>query len=207
MTPNSVLHRARLAFALPLALVFVFLLACLLPARAAVYDAELSPELLHGPDLCAHAACRDVLPQATRFSPRKGAPRYVEGYAAAKDGGAEQVVGYVFLSTDVVDIPAYSGKPIVTLIGMDRQGIITGVRVLKHSEPILLAGIPESTLLDFIGQYVGLRGDAKRRGQMALAGAGRAEEVHHLAAANEAQLRQGEDAVAVERGLEGKVKA
>jgi DNA-binding CsgD family transcriptional regulator len=35
------------------------------------------------------------------------------------------------------------------------------VRVLKHSEPILLAGIPESTLLKFIAQYVGKPGDAK----------------------------------------------
>ncbi|UUZ50615.1 hypothetical protein LP420_13010 [Massilia sp. B-10] len=35
------------------------------------------------------------------------------------------------------------------------------MRVLKHSEPILLAGIPESTLLQFIAQYTGKRGDAK----------------------------------------------
>src|SRR3954451_24260898 len=42
---------------------------------------------------------------------------------------------------------------------------------------------------------------------MALAGAGLAEEVHDLVAANEVQLRQGEDPVAVERGLEGEVEA
>ena len=128
------------------------------PARATIYDAELPPELLHGPDLCAYAPCKDVLPQAVRFSQRKGAPSYVEAYGPGKDA---PLLGYVFLSTDVVDIPAYSGKPVITLIGMDRQGIITGVRVLKHSEPILLAGIPESALLKFIGQYVGLKGDAK----------------------------------------------
>lgn len=144
-------------FIMPLLLL---LLALLAPARASIYDAELSQQLLHGPDLCAQAPCREVMPQAHRFSLRKGRPSYVEaiGRDAAK---AEQVVGYVFLSTDVVDIPAYSGKPIVTLIGMDTQGIISGVRVLKHSEPILLAGIPESTLLKFIAQYVGKRGDAK----------------------------------------------
>ena len=130
------------------------------PARATVYDAELSQQLLHGPDLCAQAPCRDVMPQATRFSVRKGRPSYVDAFGAGPDK-VERLVGYVFLSTDVVDIPAYSGKPIVTLIGMDTTGIITGVRVLKHSEPILLAGIPESTLLKFIAQYVGKRGDAK----------------------------------------------
>lgn len=65
------------------------------------------------------------------------------------------VVGYVFLSTDIVDIPAYSGKPVVTLIGMDTSGKITGVKVLQHSEPILLVGIPEKKLLEFVKQYVG----------------------------------------------------
>ena len=130
------------------------------PARATVYDAELSQQLLHGANLCAEAPCRAVMPQATRFSVRKGRPSYVEAFGAGPDK-VERVLGYVFLSTDVVDIPAYSGKPIVTLIGMDTAGIITGVRVLKHSEPILLAGIPESTLLKFIAQYVGKRGDAK----------------------------------------------
>jgi NosR/NirI family nitrous oxide reductase transcriptional regulator len=144
---------------------WLFLLALLSllgagPARAKIYDAELSQELLHGPDLCAQAPCRDVMPRAQRFSLRKGRPSYVEAYASGPDK-VEHVVGYVFLSTDVVDIPAYSGKPIVTLIGMGTDGIISGVRVLKHSEPILLAGIPESTLLKFIAQYTGKRGDAK----------------------------------------------
>ena len=143
-----------------------FVLCCLLllswfaPARASVYDVELSQQLLHGPDLCAQAPCADVMPQAQRFSLRKGRPSYVEAFGRDA-AGADKLLGYVFLSTDVVDIPAYSGKPIITLIGMDTAGIITGVRVLKHSEPILLAGIPESTLLKFIAQYVGKPGDAK----------------------------------------------
>lgn len=137
----------------------LLLLLLLLPtprAAAAVYDAALSPELMNGPDLCAHAACADVMPLARRFSKRMGSPRYVRAF-----GADDRLLGYVFLSTDVVDIPAYSGKPVITLIGMDAKGVITGVRVLKHSEPILLAGIPESALLKFIGQYIGLRGDAR----------------------------------------------
>ncbi|MEC5161473.1 NosR/NirI family nitrous oxide reductase transcriptional regulator [Janthinobacterium sp. CG_S6] len=129
------------------------------PAGATVYDAELSAQLLRGEDLCAAAPCRDVMPAARQFSKRKGAPTYVDAFAV--ENGKPRLVGYVFLSTDVVDIPAYSGKPVVTLIGMDTGGVITGVRVLKHSEPILLAGIPESALLKFIAQYVGKRADAK----------------------------------------------
>src|SRR5574340_1399258 len=82
----------------------------------------------------------------------KGA-RGKQGDHGEKDG--RKLIGYVFRSTDIVDIPAYSGKPVVTLIGMDTKGIVTGVRVLRHSEPILLLGIPESELTRFIEQYVG----------------------------------------------------
>jgi NosR/NirI family transcriptional regulator, nitrous oxide reductase regulator len=146
-----------------LALVLILALLGLLlapqGARASMYDSELSAEALSGPDLCARAPCGDVMPAAQQFSKRMGMPSYVEAYAL--ENGKKRVVGYVFLSTDVVDIPAYSGKPVVTLIGMDTRGIITGVRILKHSEPILLAGIPESTLVEFIRQYVGKAADAK----------------------------------------------
>jgi NosR/NirI family nitrous oxide reductase transcriptional regulator len=154
------MHRRRSP--LDLALVLWILLSGLLfspSASALMYNAELSQETMSGPDLCADAPCRDVMPAAQSFSKRKGMPYYVEAYA--DDKGKQRIVGYVFLSTDVVDIPAYSGKPVITLIGMDTRGIITGVRILKHSEPILLAGIPESVLTTFVRQYLGKSGDAR----------------------------------------------
>lgn len=118
-------------------------------ASASSYEAPLPAGLVSGPDMCAHGPCEEVMPGATRFSQRKGRPAYVEAYAG------EQLIGYVFLSTDIVDIPAYSGKPVVTLIGMDVAGKIVGVKILKHSEPILLVGIPEGELTKFILQFVG----------------------------------------------------
>ena len=123
------------------------------------YDAPLPPQLNSDPDLCAHAPCREVMPGADGFSLRKGRPSYVEAYRSS--GQKKELIGYVFLSTDIVDIPAYSGKPVVTLIGMDTKGIISGVRILKHSEPILLIGIPEIELTKFIAQYIGLFAGAK----------------------------------------------
>ncbi|SMB24786.1 putative transmembrane regulatory nosR transcription regulator protein [Sterolibacterium denitrificans] len=131
----------------------------LLPAQEALADstssfARVLPEqLFSDPDMCAYAPCSAVLPDADSFSPRTGRPPYVAGYRS--EGDRKQLVGYVFLSTDIVDIPGYSGKPVITLIGMNRKGIITGIRILKHSEPLLLSGIPESTLIGFIDQYVG----------------------------------------------------
>lgn len=121
-------------------------------ADASLYSAELPAQIASAPDLCAYAPCKEVI-DADSFSNRKGRPPYVEAYRIRS--GKKELAGYVFLSTDIVSIPGYSGKPIVTLIGMDRKGTITGVRVLKHSEPILLVGIPESRLIEFVGQYVG----------------------------------------------------
>ncbi len=153
------LERNWLLYLMVLATALLALLLAPGAAQASMYDTVLSDEMLHGPDLCAHVACSDVMPGAQEFSQRKGMPTYVEAYA--NTNGRKDLVGYVFLSTDIVDIPAYSGKPIVTLIGMDVRGIITGVRILKHSEPILLAGIPESVLVTFIRQYFGKSADAK----------------------------------------------
>ena len=125
-----------------------------LPAAAqSAYEASLPADINTNPDLCASLPCQEVLPGADSFSERMGKPSYVEAYRT--DNGDKQLVGYVFLSTDIVDIPAYSGKPVITLIGMDTQGIITGTKILRHSEPILLLGIPESVLTKFVNQYLG----------------------------------------------------
>jgi NosR/NirI family nitrous oxide reductase transcriptional regulator len=117
------------------------------------YEAPLPVKLSTDPNLCAYVPCNDVFPHADHFSPRKGRPAYVEAYH--DEHGQQKLLGYAFLSTDIVDIPAYSGKPVITLIGMDVAGKIVGVKVLRHSEPILLVGIPERELTKFIKQFVG----------------------------------------------------
>ncbi|WP_398305493.1 4Fe-4S binding protein [Zoogloea sp.] len=122
-------------------------------ALADTYEVKLPPELATSPRMCDYAPCKDVIPGATAFSERKGQPWYVEAYK--DEAGQKKLLGYVMLSTDITDIPAYSGKPVVTLIGMDTAGKFTGVKILKHSEPILLLGIPESALVKFNDQYLG----------------------------------------------------
>lgn len=143
-------------FAAKLAAFFLLLFLCVQTALAdhAAYEAALPPNLGEARDMCALVPCADVFPGAVRFSERKGQPPYVEAYGSEQDGKAP-LLGYVMLSTDITDIPAYSGKPVVTLIGMDTQGHYVGIKVLKHSEPILLLGIPESALLNFNKQYIG----------------------------------------------------
>lgn len=120
---------------------------------ATAYEAALPTEIHSAKKLCDFAPCADVFPGATSFSERKGQPPYVEAYA--DEQGKPKLLGYVMLSTDITDTPAYSGKPVVTLIGMDLKGRFVGVKVLKHSEPILLLGIPETALTKFNDQYLG----------------------------------------------------
>ncbi|MBA3057360.1 MAG: NosR/NirI family protein [Gammaproteobacteria bacterium] len=152
------LHCKRLATNVVLCLValFLMLLTAATGARAAsgAYNVELSPELNSAKDLCALVPCTDVFPGARSFSERMGQPPYVEAYGEP-EAGKKKLLGYVMLSTDITDTPAYSGKPVVTLIGIDLTGHFVGVKVLKHSEPILLLGIPESALLNFNNQYIG----------------------------------------------------
>ncbi|HRE16973.1 MAG TPA: FMN-binding protein, partial [Rhodocyclaceae bacterium] len=120
-------------------------------ARNDTYEAALPAELTSAARMCDYISCSEVMPGADSFSERRGQPFFVEAY----QGPDKKRIGYVMLSTDIVDIPAYSGKPVVTLIGMDTQGRFTGVKILKHSEPILLLGIPESALIKFNQQYIG----------------------------------------------------
>ena len=74
-------------------------------AAAGAYEAELPAELASARDMCALVPCKDVFPGASHFSERKGQPPYVEAYA--DDHGKPRLLGYVMLSTDITDTPAY----------------------------------------------------------------------------------------------------
>lgn len=78
-------------------------------------------------------------------------------YKVRKLSAAGKVVGYVFQSLDVVDIPAYSGKPINVQVILDPAGVILDAFVLEHHEPILLIGIAEEKLHAFSARYSGIK--------------------------------------------------
>ena len=63
----------------------------------------------------------------------------------------------------------YSGKPIHILTGLDKDGTITGTALVKHSEPIVLIGIPEKRIVAFMQDYNGLN-VVERAGQARDAG-------------------------------------
>lgn len=96
-------------------------------------------------------ALSDVLPAGEEFVRKE---TYWEAYGPT--GGRDRaLVGYVLLSDDLVETPGYSGHTLNTLVGLDPEGVITGIRIVRHSEPIVLIGLAEKVIHDFVAQYLG----------------------------------------------------
>ncbi|QDG79858.1 regulatory protein NosR [Labrenzia sp. PHM005] len=91
-----------------------------------------------------------MVPGADSF----GAVRDDVPVVPALKGG--ETVGWVFLTSDFVSTTGYSGKPIHTMVGVDPDAVVTGVRLVKHSEPIVLIGIPDSKIQAVTEGYAGL---------------------------------------------------
>ena len=64
-------------------------------------------------------------------------------------------LGYAFTTGELAPVSAYSGKPINTLVGLGEDGLIKGIDILHHEEPILVIGISDDDLAAFVGQFVG----------------------------------------------------
>lgn len=90
-----------------------------------------------------------VFPGAERLAAVEGKPPAAAAYAG------DTRLGYVLVTGDVVDAAGYSGKPIQVAVGVTEAGEIVGGQLLKHAEPIVLVGIPESRIAEFIAGYVG----------------------------------------------------
>ncbi|MEH6634379.1 MAG: 4Fe-4S binding protein [Halioglobus sp.] len=64
-------------------------------------------------------------------------------------------LGFAFTTGELAPISAYSGKPINTLVGLGEDGLIKGIAILHHEEPILVIGISDADLAAFINQFIG----------------------------------------------------
>ncbi len=128
----------------------LYLLCLFLLLFSLISEANNSLTIKDGKLFCQEYKCSHLFPTADLFQQSETISLPV--IEAIKGG---KVFAYVFLSTDLVDIPAYSGKPMVTLIAIDPKGFILSAEIVHHSEPILLVGIPETVLEVFMGQYIG----------------------------------------------------
>ncbi|MDX3978442.1 4Fe-4S binding protein [Shinella sp.] len=96
------------------------------------------------------AKASDLVPGADSFGP----VRDDLAVASVLKGG--QTVAWVFVTSDFVGTTGYSGKPIHTLVALDKDARIVSVRLVKHSEPIVLIGIPDAKIKALVAGYAGL---------------------------------------------------
>ncbi|SDB74327.1 NosR/NirI family protein [Belnapia rosea] len=101
----------------------------------------------------------DIFPGADRLGPPEGEPPLAAAYAG------DRLLGHVWLTTDVTDATGYSGKPIQMLVAADTSGVIRGLRLMDHKEPIVLIGIPERRIIEPMNRLVGAAIGPIARGQ------------------------------------------
>lgn len=92
---------------------------------------------------------RSIFPDAEAYGGFEGTPPSVAAYKGGR------IIGYLFLTEDVLRIPAYSGKHINTMVGIDLEGRIVGLAIVEHDEPILAVGITQDRLDRYVAQYEG----------------------------------------------------
>ncbi|MFT6950919.1 MAG: NosR/NirI family nitrous oxide reductase transcriptional regulator, partial [Paraglaciecola sp.] len=90
-----------------------------------------------------------IYPSATRVGPQDPDIAVTPVYQL------DELLGYTFESNDFTHFIGYSGQTINMLIGLDPQGVISGITLLNHHEPIFLHGLGEEPMLNFIDQYPG----------------------------------------------------
>ena len=100
----------------------------------------------------------DFFPAADRFGPPQGEPPILPVYRG------DQLQGYIYLNADFANATGYSGKPIKLLVGIDPKGVITGLKLVDHKEPIVLVGIPEKRILDSVNKLIGVDMGSVARG-------------------------------------------
>jgi NosR/NirI family transcriptional regulator, nitrous oxide reductase regulator len=71
------------------------------------------------------------------------------------NGGATDLAGWVFETTELAPIPGFSGTPPNLLVFLAPDGTFLDVRVISHHEPIFLDGLGEEPLFKYVEQYRG----------------------------------------------------
>jgi NosR/NirI family nitrous oxide reductase transcriptional regulator len=100
-------------------------LGLLLPVAASAQELDVFPEVI-----------QEVFPGVTRVGTAKGTPPVYEAFAPDSETGKEVSVGYLFLTSDwPPEESGYSGT-ILSIVGLDRDGMITGARILDYHESL-----------------------------------------------------------------------
>ncbi|MCK3778957.1 NosR/NirI family protein [Ensifer sesbaniae] len=86
---------------------------------------------------------------ADRFGDPIGEPAIAPVYKGA------DIAGYAYLNSDFTNSTGYSGKPIHIVVGIDKTGVVRGLKLVDHKEPIVLIGIPEARVVEALNSIIG----------------------------------------------------
>ncbi|MDX1009998.1 regulatory protein NosR [Sinorhizobium medicae] len=92
---------------------------------------------------------QEIFPGATRFGEVTGDPPIAPVFRG------DSLLGYAFLNSDVTSSVGYSGKPIHIVVGIDPKGVVRGLKLVDHKEPIVLIGIPEAKVVASVNALIG----------------------------------------------------
>lgn len=95
------------------------------------------------------AILQAIFPGADRIGEVGGTPPSAAVYKAG------QPIGYIFSTWDVTRSRGYSNRPLVLLVGLSMAGRIAGVKLVHHTEPIVLLGVNDEKFFDFTKQFTG----------------------------------------------------
>jgi NosR/NirI family nitrous oxide reductase transcriptional regulator len=120
----------------------ILLCALLLPGGSAAAAGRVQ-------EFLSKAQPAEFFRDADRFGTPEGDPPIVPVLKG------DRRLGYVYLNADFTNAVGYSGKPIHLLVGIDASGVITGLKLVGHSEPIVLVGIPERRVIEAVNGLIG----------------------------------------------------
>ena len=99
------------------------------------------------------AHLKKLFPQAVAFSPLEGTPLHFNAYAVdPKKAPNAQPIGYAFWTTDIMPNERGYHAAMHFLVGLDLQGILTGVVLDYDSEPYGYFSIQPP---EFVAQFKG----------------------------------------------------
>jgi len=79
---------------------------------------------------------KQAVPGADSFSEKEGEVPVYKAYSTDPDTGAQTLIGYAFVTADTHPEPSGYSAEIDTLIGMDLEGNITGLKVIYYKESL-----------------------------------------------------------------------
>ncbi len=122
------------------------LVFAMLPFVATVAQGHADESLRH---FLSGTQPNELIHGADAYGDPQGSPPLVPVLSSGKS------VGYAYLNTDFTSAVGYSGKPIRILVGIDPEGVIRGIKLVEHKEPIVLIGIPQEKVVAALNSLIG----------------------------------------------------